>query len=80
MENTNEKLQEYYEILVQNQQKGEIYKIKFRNETQTFTGIPMISHRIQQSNDSSFVFNILSPEEHKGIYERSLREIESLEK
>jgi hypothetical protein len=79
MKISNERIQKYYEILIQNQQKGEIYTIRFRNETPAYTGIPMITHNMQQNNDSMFVFNVLSPEEFKGIHERYVKDIESIE-
>ena len=78
MENNDEKIKEYYEILVNNHEKGETYSIKFRDNPQVFTGIPMIPRF--QDDYSKFVFKIASPEKYKGIKEMDVSEIEKLEK
>ncbi len=77
MENADH--QKYYEILVNNHEKGETYSIKFRDNPQVYTGIPMIP-RVPTKNENKFIFKILSPEKYKGIQEKSIKDIENLEK
>jgi hypothetical protein len=79
MENTDQEMQKYYEILINNHEKGETYSIKFRDNPRVYTGIPMIP-RVQGDDENKFIFKILSPEKYKGIQEKSIKDIESLEK
>jgi hypothetical protein len=78
MENRDQKIQEYYEILVNNHEKGETFSIKFRDNPQVYTGIPMVP-RVQDDEDI-FIFKVFSPAKYKGIHEKSIREIETIEK
>jgi hypothetical protein len=78
MENSDQKIQEFYEILVNNHEKGETYSIKFRDNPQVYTGIPMVPR--DRDDDDIFIFKVLSPEKYKGIHEKSIREIEKIEK
>jgi hypothetical protein len=78
MEDRENKIQEYYEILVNNHEKGETYTIKFRDNPVIYKGIPMIPR--VQDDENIFKFKIVSPPKYKGIKEMSINEIEKLEK
>jgi hypothetical protein len=81
MENNNEKLiQEYYEILIINCDKMEKYKVKLKNDPRTYTAIPVIPNKFQDNGTRRFTLRIMDPEDFEGFYERSLDEIELLEK
>lgn len=79
MENTEQYKQEFYEILVNNHEKGETYSIKFRDNPQIYTGIPMIP-RFHGDDEEKVVIKILTPEKSKGVIEGSVDDIEVLEK
>ncbi len=72
--------QEYYELLVQNAQKGEPYFMMFRGDPVMYVAIPVISTSFIEGDDHIFSLKVLLPEEHKGTYTHSLEDIELLEK
>lgn len=76
MENNGEK---YYEFLVLNEQKGEIHSVKLKGDPVIYTAIPMIQARYQNQSPQKFILNVLEPKSHKGIYEKLVSDIESLE-
>jgi hypothetical protein len=80
MENVVTKPEDYYETLVQNVQKGEMYSIKFKNDPVTYTGIPFIRQKSDSVHDPLFVFKVLGPDNHKGVHEKAVSEIEILER
>jgi hypothetical protein len=80
MENNNDKLRGYYEVLVQNSQIGAAYHLKLKNNPVTFTAIPMIEASAHGKEDSMFFFRVLEPAEHKGTYEKPVKDIEDLKR
>jgi hypothetical protein len=81
MENTNDKLiQDYFNILCINCEKMEKYRVKLKNDPRTYTAIPVIPAKFQENGVKRFTLRILDPEDYEGFYERSLDEIEMLEK
>ena len=74
------KKQEYYEKLVQNVQKGEVYVVKLKKDPQVYSAIPMIPGRLQNDPSDKFVLKILAPVERKGVYEFSIDEVEYIER
>jgi hypothetical protein len=75
----NLKLQDIFETFVQNVQKGDIYRVKFKDDPTYYTGIPMIPGSYQE-DVLTFILKVLEPEKIKGIHEKSITEIEILEK
>ncbi|HZH74288.1 MAG TPA: hypothetical protein VFD91_17460 [Mariniphaga sp.] len=73
-------MDKYYEILVQNVQKGELYTIKLKDDPQIYVSIPMIPGRFQDSYPIKFLMNVVAPEEKKGVHEYSLEDIEYLKR
>jgi len=73
-------MNEYYEILVQNVQKGELYTIKLKDDPQIYISIPMIPGRYQNSHPIKFLMNVVVPEEKQGEHEYSLDDIEYIER
>lgn len=71
---------DYFEKLVQNVQKGEMYKVKLKSNTQVYLAIPMIPGRYQNENPPKFLLKVLAPEAEKGVYEHFVKDIELLEK
>ena len=69
----------YYETLVLNEQKGEVCSVKLQGDPVIYTAIPMIQARYQNQSPQKFMMNVLAPEKYKGIYEKLLSEIETLE-
>lgn len=69
----------YYELLVQNAKKGEIYSVKFKNDPVVYSAMPMIPGRLQNHEPQKFVLNVLAPKEYKGVYEKLTGEIETIE-
>jgi hypothetical protein len=78
MENEVKQPVDYYETLVQNAQKGETFSIKFWNDPEIYTGIPFVRDLSKTAGNTNFMFKVLSPEKHKGVFEKSLGEIEIL--
>ncbi len=74
------KIDEYYEELVQNVQKGEIYSIKIKDDPQVYSAIPMIPYHLQGGNHHKFVLKILHPKQYAGVHEQLLEDIETLER
>lgn len=75
----NSNTSRYYELLVQNAQKGEVYAVKLKSDPQVYSAIPLIPGRMQNEEPAKFVLNILAPPERKGVHELPLDEIESIE-
>lgn len=73
-------MDDYFEKLVQNVQKGEMYKVKLRNDSQTYLAIPMIPGRFQNENPPKFLLKVVAPEADKGVYEHLVGDIELLER
>jgi hypothetical protein len=72
--------EDYYETLIQNVQKGEMYSIKFKDDPEIYTGIPFIRYKSDTNYNPHFVFKVLSPDHYEGVYERAVSEIEILER
>jgi hypothetical protein len=78
MEERDDKMQEYYEALVNNHEKGETYTVKFKGNPVIFKGIPMMPRF--NDDDNKFIFKIVSPPKYKGVKEMMITEIEQLER
>jgi hypothetical protein len=70
----------YFEMLVQNAQKGEMYNVKLKSEPMVYLAIPMIPGRYQNEAPPKFILNIVSPKEFKGVSEHLVEDIEFLER
>ena len=73
-------MSDYFEKLVENVQKGEIYEVKLKNDSRIYQGIPIIPGRYQNGNPQKFILQVVAPEADKGIYEHLLEDIELLER
>jgi hypothetical protein len=70
----------YFEILTQNAQIGESYFIKLRHDPNIYLGIPIIHSNFNSDDDNNFTLKVLEPKEKEGIFERTISDIEFLEK
>ncbi|HKL32628.1 MAG TPA: hypothetical protein VJ919_08845 [Tangfeifania sp.] len=70
------KKHDYYEIFVQNVQKGEIFDVKLLGNPNVYSAIPLIPGRFQNEKTGKFLLKVLAPESKEGVYEYSLDEIE----
>ncbi len=73
-------MSDYFEKLVQNVQKGELYEVKLKNDSRIYLAIPMIPGRYQNDDPSKFLLKVVAPEADKGVYEHLVTDIESLER
>ncbi len=73
-------MNEYFEKLVQNVQKGEMYKVKLKNDSRVYLAIPMIPGRYQNEDPSKFLLKVIAPEAEKGVHEHLVEDIELLER
>ena len=73
-------MHEYYEQLVQNVQKGEVYSVKMRDDPRVYLSIPMIPGRLQNSDPAIFLLKVIAPDDRQGVYEFLLEDIEYLER
>lgn len=80
MKTDKTKLKEYYEVLVQNAQKGESYLMKLKDNPIVYIAIPLIQYNFSTEDENTFVFNVLQPIEQKGVYKKSIEDIEMLVK
>lgn len=80
MEQNEQNLRKYHEALVQNLQKGETYTIRFKDNPVIFTGIPIIPYKFENDEKNRFILKVLKPDKYKGIMEKSLDDIEMIEK
>jgi hypothetical protein len=79
--NENERVvQDYYNLLVENAEKCEVYNLKLINDPRIYTAIPMVPLKLQEDHTLRFAFRILQPESFEGLYERNIEDIEYLEK
>lgn len=67
---------DYYEMFVQNVQKGEVFEVKLLGDPNAYSAIPLIPGRFQNEKSGKFLLKILAPENKEGVYEHSLDEIE----
>lgn len=77
---THESTPNFREIISQNAQKGEPYRIKFMNDPVIYTGVPIAMTRLASIDNDQFDFKVVEPPEHSGVQHRSMGEIESMEK
>ena len=80
MQNKDAKYRKYYEALVQNAQKGETYLLKLKDSPIVYIAIPVLRSTFTTDDENMFSFRILQPEEHKGVFQRSIDDIELLER
>lgn len=73
-------MNDYFEKLVQNVQKGEMYSVKLKNDPLVYLAIPMIPGRYQNDEPARFVLKVVAPESNKGVFEHSIEDIEWLER
>lgn len=74
------KIDNYYQILVQNARKGERYRIKLKGSTLEYNAIPLIQMNFDVPGDGTFMMKIFEPAEYKGIQYHRLEDIDTLEK
>ncbi|GAB4370562.1 MAG: hypothetical protein Kow0042_12860 [Calditrichia bacterium] len=80
MVQNNDKYSEYVDIISQNAYKGESYFIKFKNDTNIYLGIPILRSNLSQEDPDIFSFNVIEPTEKSGMYQKSIKDIQFLEK
>ncbi len=78
MQKNDSKFKDYYEILSRNSLRGETYLIKLKNDPNVYVGIPVLRSNLSSENDDSFTLNVLQPSEKKGMYQKSISDIELL--
>jgi hypothetical protein len=67
------------EVLTLNKQQGRPYRVRFKNDPVDYVGIPIPHSGLGSSDDSVFSFRISSPPQKKGLQQRTMTEIESIE-
>jgi hypothetical protein len=80
MENQKKTINEYYEILTLNAQKGETYILKLKNDSVVYLTIPMIHPTSDTGVGGYFTFKVIKPDLFKGMYRGSLSEIDILKR
>jgi len=69
-----------FEILAQNARKGELYRIKLKDDPVVYTCIPLMNFALKTDNDTKFTMRVFEPEDRVGTCTRFISEIELLEK
>jgi hypothetical protein len=80
MEENNDKLRGYYEVLVQNSQIGASYYLKLKSYPITFTVIPMIYAGSEGKIDGMFIYRVIEPASHTGMFKKPIEDIEMLKR
>lgn len=80
MSETRRQHERVREIVTENAQKGELYRLQFKNDPITYVGLPVALSGVTSSYDESFEFKVLEPADRRGLHRRSVREVEWLEK
>lgn len=70
------KTNDYYQLFVQNVQKGEVFDVKLLGDPQVYSAMPLIPGRFQTEKSGKFLLKVLAPENKEGVYEYPLDEIE----
>ena len=65
--------QSFYHVIAHNVQKGDAYAIKFKNDPVVYVGVPVLD---LTGEDNQFTFQIMEPEDKKGIVVRAIDSIE----
>jgi hypothetical protein len=66
---------QYFQAIAMNSQKGDVFRIKFKEDPVSYIGIPVLS----KENETRFSLQIYEPEDRKGRIERELEDIEKME-
>lgn len=70
---------QYYETLVQNNQKGALYFIKLVNDPVVYRAMPLVHLGFDRGDDQTFFMKVVRPAGHKGVYKVRLKDIEMLD-
>ena len=68
------------DIVATNTQKGETYRMVFRDDPTRYEGIPVAVSPIITSKVNVFDFKVLEPKQARGVQRRTFSEVISLEK
>jgi hypothetical protein len=63
----------FYHVIAHNNQKGDTYAIKFKNDPVVYVGVPVLD---MTGDDNQFSFSIMQPADKKGIVSRPISSIE----
>lgn len=67
------------ELVMQNAQKGEVYRVMFRGDPVTYEGMPVALPGMTTDTGETFEFKVLSPEDKKGVQRRSIHDVAWME-
>jgi abortive infection bacteriophage resistance protein len=70
----------FYEVIVENTQRGDLYKLKFKNDNTIYLGIPVICATCEDENEVKFNFKVIEPKGHKDLITEYISEIEYLQR
>jgi oxalate decarboxylase/phosphoglucose isomerase-like protein (cupin superfamily) len=70
----------YFETLVQNAQKGELFTIKLKGNPVIYTAMPLMHYSMDTARDTMFMMKVVDPPELQGVYKESIENIEFLER
>ncbi len=74
------KTREFYEEIMQNTQKGDTYRIKFKRDNTVYEGIPVISPTESSDEGEAFLLKVLKPKGGKEQFTELISEIEYLKR
>lgn len=72
------KHQEFYKMIATNRQRGKLYRLRLKDNTTVFVGVPVITAETADRADE-FEFRITEPEENRGVIQTTITDIETLE-
>lgn len=78
-EKNDSREQKFYEEIMQNNQKGDLYRIKFKGDNTVYEGIPVISSTQSSEEGDSFTLKVLKPKGGKNQITGLISELEYLE-
>ena len=77
-EEQNEK--KFYETIVENTQRGDLYRLKFKNDNTIYLGIPVICATCEDENEVKFNFKVIEPKGGKDLITEYISEIEYMKR
>ncbi len=68
------------QIIIENAQKGETYRIEFNGDSVVYEGVPVALPGMTAPDEDIFDFRITGPDDRRGIQRRSVHEVKWLER
>lgn len=79
-EKQTNQIDDYYQEITINTQKGEAYRIRFADDDTQYIGIPIRPPQSVAKSEEDFQLRVLEPEDKRGVLDSQISQIEFMEK